>query len=108
MNRGCWRFRSHARGTEQIVVVGTSTEARDESLTDLAQLLLLGGPIALLLASLAAYGVAAAALQPVEAMRTRAAEISAAEPDQRLPVPPSRRRGRSPRHDPERDARAAR
>jgi signal transduction histidine kinase len=77
-------------GTEQIVVVGTSTEARGESLTDLAQLLLLGGPIALLLGSLAAYGVAAAALKPVEAMRTRAAEISAADPDQRLPVPPSR------------------
>jgi signal transduction histidine kinase len=77
-------------GQGQVVVVGTSTEARGESLTDLAQLLLLGGPIALLLASLAAYGVAAAALKPVEAMRSRAAEISAAEPDQRLPVPPSR------------------
>jgi signal transduction histidine kinase len=76
-------------GREQVVVVGTSTEARGESLTDLAQLLLLGGPIALLLASLAAYGVAAAALKPVEAMRSRAAEISAADPDQRLPVPPS-------------------
>jgi signal transduction histidine kinase len=74
-------------GREQVVVVGTSTEARGESLTDLAQLL--GGPIALLLASLAAYGVAAAALKPVEAMRSRAAEISAADPDQRLPVPPS-------------------
>lgn len=78
-----------ARGRKQVVVVGTSTEARDESLTDLAQLLLLGGPVALLLASLAAYGVAAAALKPVEAMRARAAEISAAEPDRRLPVPPS-------------------
>lgn len=78
-----------ARGRERVVVVGTSTEARDESLTDLAQLLLLGGPIALLLASLAAYGVAAAALKPVEAMRARAAEISAAAPDRRLPVPPS-------------------
>jgi signal transduction histidine kinase len=76
-------------GREQVVVVGTSTEARDESLTDLAQLLLLGGPIALLLASLAAYGVAAAALKPVEAMRSRAAEISAAEPGRRLPVPAS-------------------
>jgi two-component system OmpR family sensor kinase len=78
-----------ARGREQVVVVGTSTEARNESLTDLAQLLLAGGPFALLLASLAAYGVAAAALKPVEAMRARAAEISAAEPDRRLPVPPS-------------------
>jgi two-component system, OmpR family, sensor kinase len=71
----------------KVVVVGTSVEPRDESLTDLAQLLLVGGPFALILASLAAYGVAAAALKPVEAMRSRAAEISAAEPDQRLPVP---------------------
>jgi signal transduction histidine kinase len=76
-------------GREQVVVVGTSTEARGESLTDLAQLLLIGGPVALLLASLAAYGVAAAALKPVEAMRSRAAEISAAKPDRRLPVPPT-------------------
>jgi two-component system, OmpR family, sensor kinase len=76
-------------GRRQVVVVGTSIEARDESLTDLAQLLLVGGPVALLLASLAAYGVAAAALKPVEAMRSQAAEISAARPEQRLPVPPT-------------------
>ena len=68
-SRGCWRSRSNARGQRLVVVVGTSTEARSESLTDLAQLLLIGGPVALLLASLAAYGVAAAALRPVEAMR---------------------------------------
>jgi heavy metal sensor kinase len=78
-----------AGGRRQVVVVGTSIEARDESLTDLAQLLLVGGPVALLLASLAAYGVAAAALKPVEAMRAQAAEISAARPQQRLPVPPT-------------------
>lgn len=79
-----------ARGPEQVVVVGTSTEARSESLTDLLQLLLLGGPVALLLASIAAYGVAAGALKPVDEMRSQAAEISAADPDKRLPVPPSR------------------
>jgi two-component system, OmpR family, sensor kinase len=80
------------RGENQsrVVVVGTDTEARDEALTDLLQLLLIGGPVALLLASIAGYGVAAAALRPVEAMRSRAADISAAVPDQRLPVPPSR------------------
>jgi signal transduction histidine kinase len=77
------------QGHERVVVVGTSTEARDESLQDLMQLLLTGGPVALILASLAAYGVAAAALHPVEAMRARAAVISAAEPDARLPVPAS-------------------
>lgn len=69
--------------------VGASTASREEALSDLLQLLLIGGPIALALASLAAYGVAAAALRPVEAMRARAAVISAAEPDDRLPVPPS-------------------
>jgi two-component system, OmpR family, sensor kinase len=77
------------RGQTRVVVLGTSTEARSESLQDLLQLLLLGGPVALLLASLAAYGVAAAALHPVEAMRARAAKVSAAQPDQRLPVPPT-------------------
>jgi signal transduction histidine kinase len=78
-----------ARGQHLVAVIGTSTEASNESQDDLLQLLLLGGPIALLLASLAAYGVAAAALRPVEAMRARAAQVSSAEPDQRLPVPPS-------------------
>jgi signal transduction histidine kinase len=79
-----------ATGRHLVVVVGTSTEARGESLSDLLQLLLIGGPIALVLASLAAYGVAGAALRPVEAMRARAAEISSAEPRQSLPVPPTR------------------
>ena len=46
--------------------------------------------MALLLASLAGYGVASSALRPVEAMRRRAAEISASEPGRRLPVPRSR------------------
>jgi signal transduction histidine kinase len=73
-----------------VVIVGTSIEARGESLSDLLRLLLIGGPVALVLASFAAYGVAGAALRPVETMRTRAAEISSAEPNQRLPVPPTR------------------
>jgi signal transduction histidine kinase len=75
---------------ERIVVVGTSTEARDESLTDLEQLLLVALPAALILASAAGYWVAAAALRPVEAMRARAREISTAAPDERLPVPDTR------------------
>jgi heavy metal sensor kinase len=78
-----------AQGQRLVAVVGTSTAARTESLADLRQLLLIGEPIALLLAALAAYGVAGAALRPVEEMRSRAAEISSAEPGQRLPVPPS-------------------
>jgi two-component system, OmpR family, sensor kinase len=75
---------------KRIVVVGTSTEGRDESSTDLKQLLLIGLPAALILASIAGYGVAAAALRPVEAMRARAEEISTAAPDERLPVPATR------------------
>jgi two-component system OmpR family sensor kinase len=66
-----------------------NAQQRSESLQDLLELLLLSGPVALVLASLAAYGVAAAALRPVEAMRARAATISAAEPGERLPVPPT-------------------
>ncbi len=76
-----------ANGKRAVAVVGTTTSARDDALTDLAQLLLIGGPLALLLASVAAYGVATAALKPVEEMRSRAAEISADAPEQRLPVP---------------------
>jgi signal transduction histidine kinase len=79
-----------AEGGRRIVVVGTSTAARDESLTDLEQLLLIALPAALILASAAGYWVAAAALRPVEAMRARAEEISTAAPDERLPVPATR------------------
>lgn len=66
-----------------------NAQQRSESLQDLLELLLLSGPVALVLASLAAYGVAAAALRPVEAMRARAATISTAERGERLPVPPT-------------------
>jgi signal transduction histidine kinase len=75
---------------KQIVVVGTSRETTEESFTDLKQLLLIGLPAALILASIAGYGVAAAALRPVEAMRARAMEISTAAPEERLPVPATR------------------
>jgi two-component system OmpR family sensor kinase len=75
---------------DRIVVVGASTADTDDAQTDLAQLLLLGLPAALILASLAGYGVATAALRPVEAMRRRAEEISTASPDERLPVPATR------------------
>jgi signal transduction histidine kinase len=71
------------------VVVGAPLSARDDALASLTTLLLIGGPVALLLASLAAYGTVRAALRPVEKMRRRAGEISAAEAEQRLPLPPA-------------------
>jgi heavy metal sensor kinase len=78
-----------AQGQRLVVVVGASVEDRENAQRNLAGLLLLGGPAALLLASLAGYGAAAAALRPVERMRRRAAAIQHAGPSQRLPVPPS-------------------
>jgi heavy metal sensor kinase len=75
-----------AQGQKVVVVVGTSLEDRNDAAASLRKLLLIGGPIALLLASLAGYGVAAASLRPVEKMRRRAAAISSAESGQRLPV----------------------
>ncbi len=76
-----------ARGQTFVVVVAASLDDRNESLRNLRTILLIGGPVALLLASLAGYVVAGSALRPVEAMRRRAAEISAGENGQRLPRP---------------------
>lgn len=73
-------------GLTYTVLVGASLAERDQALSSLSRLLSIGGPIALLLASLAGYGVAAGALRPVEAMRRRASEISDRDPGQRLPV----------------------
>jgi signal transduction histidine kinase len=78
-------------GVTYTVVVGASLAQRNAALADLGRILLVGGPIALLLASLAGYGVAAGALRPVEHMRRRAAELFASGGSgQRLPVPPAR------------------
>ncbi len=78
-----------AQGGRLVVVVGTSLEPRRSAVADLRTQLLLGGPIALLLASIAGYLLAAAALRPVERMGEQAATISAASPGRRLSVPPA-------------------
>ena len=96
-----------ARGRDLIVVVGTTLADRNEALGNLRTLLLIGGPIALLLASLAGYGVTTLALRPVERMRREASEITTAEPGVRLPVP-HRRRDRPARPDAQRHARTPR
>lgn len=75
------------QGARFVVVVGSSLEARGEALESLLTQLLIGGPIALLLSSLAAYALAAAALRPVESMRREAQAVSAEEPGRRLPLP---------------------
>ena len=71
----------------RVVVVGAYLPQREETLDELTGALLIGGPLALLLAAVAGYLLASGALRPVEAMRSRAATIAAAEPDARLPLP---------------------
>ena len=75
------------RADDHRVVVGVAVDDREEALADLLTQLLIGGPIALLLASAGGYLLAGAALRPVEAMRRRAGEISAYTSGHRLPLP---------------------
>ena len=72
------------------LVLASSLGARDESLERLRKELFFASPLALLLATIAGYLLAGAALRPVEAMRRKASAISAATPGSRLPVPPAR------------------
>jgi signal transduction histidine kinase len=58
-----------AQDERRIAVVGQSLEQRDAAIADLTQVLLVGGPAALALASLAGFALIGAALRPVEAMR---------------------------------------
>ena len=88
--KGHWRIaetRARLANRPVVLVVGRSLEGRDETLDHLAHEFLFAAPAALLLAALAGYGLAAAALRPVEAIRRRAEEVSAHESGQRLPLP---------------------
>jgi heavy metal sensor kinase len=77
-------------GSRYVLVVGATLGNKADALRLLRNAFLIGGPLALILASLAGYGLAGAALRPIEAMRRRAADISASSLDDRLPVGPSR------------------
>jgi signal transduction histidine kinase len=74
-----------AQGQQLVIVVGQSLGERNLALSDLAGVLLVGGPVALLLSSAMGYLLTGAALRPVERMRREAASISVADLDQRLP-----------------------
>jgi heavy metal sensor kinase len=75
------------QGDTLVLVVGTSLEDRDETVRSFLLLLLVVGPIALLVMSAIGYGLATAALRPVESMQREAAAISASERGRRLPLP---------------------
>ena len=93
-----WLERDHVAGIDgrarllatavdgRVVVAAASLDDRDGALGDLVGQLVIFGPAALLLASLLGYGLATAALRPVEAMREEAATISGAEPGRRLSI----------------------
>jgi two-component system, OmpR family, sensor kinase len=76
-------------GARRVLIVGATRENRAEALRSLRTELLIAGPIALLFATLLGYLLAGAGLRAVEALRRRAAEISADRPGERLPVPPT-------------------
>jgi signal transduction histidine kinase len=76
-----------SQGVPAVLVVGESLAQRERALDALRALLLIGGPLALLLASGIGYTLAAAALRPVERMRRHAADVTAAGTSERLPVP---------------------
>jgi signal transduction histidine kinase len=76
-------------GRRLVLVVGATRENRAEALRSLRTTLLVALPFALVLATACGYLLAGAGLRAVDAMRRRAAAISADRPGERLPVPPS-------------------
>jgi two-component system OmpR family sensor kinase len=76
------------RATElDVFAVGQSLDDRDETLAGVVASFAIGGPIAVLLASILGYLLATAGLRPVEAMRRRAGDVSLTHDDERLPLP---------------------
>jgi signal transduction histidine kinase len=72
---------------QSVLAVGISLEDTEDALNSLLTQLFVVGPLALLLASVGGYFLAAAALRPVEAMRREAESVSATESGSRLPLP---------------------
>ena len=87
---GTTRVLAQSAGGEGVVTVGQSLEDRDETLGGLVASFAVGGPIAVLLATLLGYALAAGGLRPVDAMRRRAAEVSLERDGERLPLPAAR------------------
>ncbi len=88
-----WRVlarRAQVKGSPVVLVAARSLAPHDETLDHLLRELALAGPLALVLAAIAGYALAAAALRPVETMRVRAETISGSTPGARLPVPASK------------------
>jgi two-component system, OmpR family, sensor kinase len=74
-------------GALDVFAVGQSLDDRDETLAGVVASFAVGGPIAVVLASLLGYLLATAGLRPIEAMRRRAGEVSLTHDVDRLPLP---------------------
>lgn len=70
-----------------VTVVGTSLEGFDATLAAVVSRLAVGGTVLVLVAGLGAYGMARAALAPVERLRREAAALSERDTSLRLAVP---------------------
>ncbi|MGI9019593.1 MAG: ATP-binding protein [Solirubrobacterales bacterium] len=77
-------------GEPSVIAAGQSPEDGDETMSNLVTSFAIGGPVAVLLASLLGYLLAAAGLGPIEAMRRRAGEISLGGEEKLLPLPAAR------------------
>jgi two-component system, OmpR family, sensor kinase len=84
---GTTRVLARGDGGSRVVTVGQSLDDRDETLGNLVASFAIGGPVAVVLASLLGYALAAAGLRPVEAMRRRAQDVSLSRENERLPLP---------------------
>ena len=73
-----------------VLVVGQSLDDRNETVSGVTRSFAIGGPVAVLLASLAGYFLAGLGLAPVEAMRRRAERVSLGGARERLPLPAAR------------------
>src|SRR4051794_35018656 len=82
------RFRESQ--SEYGTATGIARQAQQEALDALVRELVTALPTVFVLAPLGAYLLAAAALRPVERMRTQAAAVTEDTPGHRLDVPPSR------------------
>src|SRR5262245_13077835 len=71
----------------RVLVVATSLEPTNSAVSRVRNALLIGGAIAVVLAGLGGWVLAAAALRPVERMRRKAADITEHDVRARLPVP---------------------
>ena len=95
---GTARVLARGAGRRSVVAVGQSLQDRDDTLAKVVASFAIGGPIAVLLASLLGYALAASGLRPVEAMRRRAQQVSLGSGEERLPLrPPTTRSAASAR-----------